>query len=233
MSSRVRRVTQNTPVAAFHWGGEAPPVAPPPTAPVVHEPQPEHNQAALDAHLAALEREAFAKGFAQGEMAGAEAANQRGEMMLHRLMQTIEELTQVRAQMIHQTERQMVQLALAVARRVVQREVSLDPDLLIAMARVALERLGETAQVKIRLHPDDYEAAGAARVAQLSGSNVMILADAHLSRGGCRIESDMGIMDVGAEAQLQEIARALLGEEHEAAHAHAPATVVRAFEQAS
>ena len=45
--------------------------------------------------------------------------------------------------MIHQTERQMVQLALAVARRVVHREVSLDPDLLIAMARVALERLGD------------------------------------------------------------------------------------------
>ena len=50
----------------------------------------------------------------------------------------------MRAEMIHQTERQMVQLALAIARRVVHREVSLDPDLLLAMARVALERLGET-----------------------------------------------------------------------------------------
>jgi flagellar assembly protein FliH len=182
-----------------------------------------------DAHLAALEREAFAKGFAQGEMAGAEAAGQRGEMMLHRLTQTIEELTQVRAQMIHQTERQMVQLAMAVARRVVQREVSLDPDLLVAMARVALERLGETAQVKIRLHPDDYEAAGAARVAQLAGSSVMILADAHLSRGGCRIESDMGALDAGVDAQLQEIARALLGDDSESTGSN----VVRAFEQAS
>ncbi len=166
-----------------------------------------------DAHFAALEREAFAKGFAQGELAGAEAAGQRGEMMLHRLTQTLEELTQVRAQMIHETERQMVQLALAIARRIVHREVTLDPDLLVAMARVAMERLGETAQVKVRLHPDDYGAAGAARVAQLAGSNVMILADAHLSPGGCRIESDMGILDAGVDAQLAEIARALLGED--------------------
>jgi flagellar assembly protein FliH len=214
MSSRARRVTSATAVTPFHWGGiiEQP----------VYEDQiiyetPVENTAMRDAHLAALERDAFAKGFSQGELAGAEAAGQRGEMMLHRLTQTLEELTQVRAQMIHQTERQMVQLALAVARRIVHREVTIDPDLLIAMARVAMERLGETAQVKVRLHPNDYEAAGASRVAQLAGSNVMILADAHLSRGGCRIESDMGILDAGVDAQLQEIARALLGEEDGAA----------------
>jgi flagellar assembly protein FliH len=209
MSSRARRVSSAAAVTPFHWGG------------VVehHLPQeqiyedPVDTAGMRDAHLASLERDAFAKGFAQGEMAGAEAAGQRGEMMLHRLMQTLEELTQVRAQMIQQTERQMVQLALAVAKRVVHREVSIDSDLLIAMARVAMERLGETAQVKVRLHPDDYEAAGAARVAQLAGSNVMILADAHLSRGGCRIESDMGILDAGVDAQLQEIARALLGDD--------------------
>jgi flagellar assembly protein FliH len=224
MSSRARRVSGPATVTPFNWGTEASAPAQP-----VHQEHDAEHQARRDAHLAALEREAFAKGFAQGELAGAEAAGQRGEMMLHRLTQTIEELTQVRAQMIFQTERQMVQLAMAVARRVVQREVSLDPDLLIAMARVALERLGETAQVKIRLHPDDYEAAGAARVAQLAGSNVMILADAHLSRGGCRIESDMGVLDAGVDAQLQEIARALLGDESESTSNN----VVRAFEQAS
>jgi flagellar assembly protein FliH len=225
MSSRARRVSGPATVTPFNWGGES---AAPASQPVHYENSAE-NQALHDAHLAGLEREAFAKGFAQGERAGGEAAGQRGEMMLHRLTQTIEELTQVRAQMIYQTERQMVQLAMAVAKRVVQREVSLDPDLLIAMARVALERLGETAQVKIRLHPDDYEAAGAARVAQLAGSNVMILADAHLSRGGCRIESDMGVLDAGVDAQLQEIARALLGDESESTSNN----VVRAFEQAS
>ncbi|HEY6359859.1 MAG TPA: FliH/SctL family protein [Vicinamibacterales bacterium] len=208
MSSRARRVNPAAMVTPFHWGGAAPSVPQEPSYDAAVD-----SRAMRDAHLAALEREAFAKGFAQGELAGGEAAGQRGEMMLHRLMQTLEELTQVRAQMIYQTERQMVRLAMAIARRVVQREVSLDPDLLMAMARVAMERLGETAQVKVRLHPDDYEAAGAARVAQLAGSNVMILADAHLSRGGCRIESDMGILDAGVDAQLQEIARALLGED--------------------
>ena len=33
-----------------------------------------------------------------------------------------------------------------------------------------------------------------------------------VSRGGCRIESDLGVMDAGVDAQIQEIARALLGD---------------------
>jgi flagellar assembly protein FliH len=184
----------------------------PPAGPVP-QPAPAVDSAELHARLASLEREAFAKGFAQGERAGNEAAGQRGEAMLRRLTQTLEELTTLRAQMIHQTERQMVQLALAVARRIVHREVSLDQDLLIAMARVALERLGESARVTVRLHPEEFAATAAARAADWTGSSVEVIADARVGRGGCRVESDVGMIDAGVDAHIQELARALLGEE--------------------
>jgi len=161
--------------------------------------------------LAELEREAFAKGFAQGERSGQEVADQRGEAMLRRLTETLQELTQIRSQMIHQTERQMVELTLAVARRVVHREVSLDPDLLVAMARVALDRLGEAAKITVRLNPDDYQLTGAARMTQLNAGNVTVVPDGRIARGGCRVESEMGILDAGIDAQIQEIAQALLG----------------------
>ena len=106
----------------------------------------------------------------------------------------------------------MVQLALAVARRVVHREISLDRDLLVAMARVALDRLGENVQVIVRLNPDDFDATAASRAAQWTGTNVSVVADSRVGRGGCRIESDLGVLDAGADAQIQEIARALLGD---------------------
>ena len=57
--------------------------------------------------------------------------------MLRRVAQTIEELAQLRRTIMRETERQMVQLALALARRVVLRELSLDPDLVAALAHVA------------------------------------------------------------------------------------------------
>jgi flagellar assembly protein FliH len=212
MSSRARRLDAAT-VQAFSWvdSGAAKPVGGTPASPVPASPLSDE-QAALQERRAAIEREAFAKGFAQGERAGAEAAGKRGEVMLRRLTETLDELTSLRAQMIHQTEHQMVQLALAVARRVVHREISLDRDLLVAMARVALDRLGESAQVTVRLSPEDFEATAAARAAQWTGTNVTVVADSRVSRGGCRIDSDLGVMDAGADAQIQEIARALLGD---------------------
>lgn len=222
MSSRAWRVPDGGSVAPFVWHGPAPgprqhaaprPAAADPPSPADTEPP----TVSHESRLAAIERDAFAKGFAQGERAGADSAAQRGEAMLRRLAQTLDELTDIRAQIVHQTERQMVELALAVARRIVRREVTLDHDLLVAMARVALERLGESARVTIRLHPDEYAATAGARAGQLAGTHVTVVADAGVPRGGCRVESDFGDIDAGVDAQIQELARALLGEEEGAA----------------
>ena len=204
------------PVSAFDWGGsDTPPGAPAATARAEETPA----AAPKQAQLAALERDAFAKGFEQGERAGAEAAGKRGEAMLRRLSDTLSELTTLRATMIRQTEGQIVELALAVARRVLHREITLDRNLMIAIARVALDRLGESAQVTVRLHPEEYEATGAARVSEFAGSNVTFVPDPRVGRGGCRVESEMGLVDAGVDAQIQEIARALLGDEQAGARA--------------
>jgi flagellar assembly protein FliH len=212
MSSRARRIDASG-AHPFTWLGSRPPAHQARQQDAAANARTEEeDQAALEARLAALERDAFSKGFAQGERAGGEAAAQRAEAMLRRLTETLEELTTLREQMIHQTERQMVQLALAIARRIVHREVSIDQDLLIAMSRVALDRLGESAQVTVRLNPQDFEATSAVRSAAWAGSHVTVVADARIGRGGCSVESDFGVMNVGVDAQIQEIARSLLGE---------------------
>jgi flagellar assembly protein FliH len=206
MSSRARLATGAVVIAPFDWQTQAESLG----ATTAGDAR---NAAALDPqHLAALERDAFAKGFAQGERAGGEAAAQRGEAMLRRLAQTLEEVTQLRTRMIRETEQQMVQLALAVARRIVHREISLDQDLLMAIARVAMDRLGESARVTIRLNPDDFAACAAGREHDWAGSHVTPVSDARVPRGGCRIESDFGAVDAGVDAQLHELAQALLNE---------------------
>jgi flagellar assembly protein FliH len=168
---------------------------------------------------AAIERDAFTKGYAQGERAGMDAAATRAEAMLRRLAQTIEELGELRNEMIHRTERQAIQLVLAIAERIVQREITLDRSLLLGMARVALDRLGEYGSATIRLNPDDYQAIGAKP--SIDGAAVEVLADASVPRGGCHVQSDFGFMDVSPESQFRELARALLedGEPSPGGHA--------------
>ena len=103
----------------------------------------------------------------------------------------------------------MVQLALAVARRVVHREVSLDPQVLATLMRVALERVSDATKVTVRLNPVDHQSVTAASSGSAS-DQVTVTADGRVPRGGCKVESEYGDVDAGVDAQIQEIARALL-----------------------
>jgi flagellar assembly protein FliH len=163
--------------------------------------------------FAALERDAFTQGFAQGERAGNEAAATRVDALLRRLALTIDELAVLRSDILHKSERQLVQLALAVARRITLRELTIDRALLLAMARAALDRLGETSSATIRLHPDDYRAIAAPGEPEAAPGSVRVVADATIAPGGCVVQSDVGLIDVGLDAQLAEIAAVLAGDD--------------------
>jgi flagellar assembly protein FliH len=229
MSSRARLVDGAARVERFAWpvvpapdgGGGAPVLLPPveavaelpaPAAGAVPGPPPQPSPAEQQSHLAALEREAFGKGYAQGERAGIEAGTKRTDAMLRRIAQTLDDLGRLRAAIVRDTERQMVQLALSLARRIVHREVTLDPTLVAAMAHVAVARLGESAPATIKLHPDDYAVISALRGDQWEGPHVAVLPDPAVSRGGCVVESSFGTVDGSLDAQFDEMARALLGD---------------------
>ena len=209
MSSRARRVPPSAEVERFAWGGA--PARPAASASLVGaapEPAP---TPAVD--LAALEREAFTKGYAQGERAGTEAGAARAEAMLRRLAQTLEDLQGLRRELIRRTERDVAELALAIARRVLHRELALDHDLLLALARVALDRLGDVATASIRLHPEDYAVAMTGRGAlSASAAGVQIVSDPAVHRGGCVVQSEFGSIDVGLATQIDELTHTLLGD---------------------
>jgi flagellar assembly protein FliH len=208
-------------VRAFTWGVETldevegqavPPRSADVPAPAQAPAAPELSPSEQQARLAALEREAFAKGYAQGERAGIEAGAKRAEAMLRRVAQTLEDLGGLRKTIVRDTERQLVQLALVLARRIVTREVSLDPTLVAAMAHVALDRLGEVSPATIKLHPDDYAVVVANRGEPWEGPQVAILPDPSVARGGCLVESAFGVVDGSLDAQFEEMTRALLGD---------------------
>jgi len=176
---------------------------------------PAHPPADLTERLGAVERDAFAKGYTEGDRSGQQAAAQRNEAMLRRLVATIEEIASVRAGMMRKTERELVKLAVAMAERIVRREVDSDAELLAGMARVAIDRLGQDIAATIHLNPEDYEAMMTARKGAAFEGAVEVVADAMVGRGGCLVKSSFGTVDAGIDTQIREMSHALLGEETE------------------
>lgn len=210
--SRARRlVGASVHVAPFPWLGNvdlAPPALPGPQGNV----PPLVPAGPTSTDLSEIERQAFAKGYQQGERAGLEAGGHRAEAMIRRMSDTLEELGALRREMIQQTEAQIVRLALTIAKRILRREVSLDQDLTVAMARVALDRLGEHSGATIRLHPEDYARTVGTQPDGWDSDQVSVVADDNISRGGCRIESAFGFVEASVDAQFAEIEKAVMAD---------------------
>jgi flagellar assembly protein FliH len=112
-----------------------------------------------------------------------------------------------------QWELQAVNLAVAIAERILRREVKARPEITLDLLRETLQMAAGSQQLTIRLHPLDCETLGSqaeALVKRLAGlAAVQIVADPTVSPGGCRIETDHGNIDATLETQLARIAQEL------------------------
>jgi flagellar assembly protein FliH len=108
-------------------------------------------------------------------------------------------------------EREVVQLALAVARKILHREAQLDPNVLAGIVRVTLEKLETGTKVNLHVHP--REAADWRHYFACQMENVPtpeVFEDPAVAPGECRIETSLGSTEVGLETQLKEIETGLL-----------------------
>ena len=100
------------------------------------------------------------------------------------------------------------------AKHVVRCELQSQPELISAVATEALDALLQGARhTTLRVHPDDHAlvATGAADALRTAGAR--LLSDAAVSRGGCLVESDIGLVDASIEARWQRAAAVLGSEE--------------------
>src|SRR5207245_183547 len=86
-------------------------------------------------------REAHAAGIREGEAAGRARATAEVQPVIDRLTRSIEEISGLRARLRAEAEADLVQLSLAIARRVLRREIALDPEALHGLILGALQKL--------------------------------------------------------------------------------------------
>jgi flagellar assembly protein FliH len=144
-----------------------------------------------------------------------EKVGQRMETLLPALEKVVAELTDAKQAWLRHWEASAIHLAAKVAARVVRRELEHDPQITIDLVREALEMSAGSSQVKILLNPTDFETLGGnvkslcAEIARSAKAEV--IADATVSPGGCRLETQHGVIDQQIESQLDRIAAELIG----------------------
>lgn len=161
-------------------------------------------------NAALIEQAAHDKGLAQAEARiSAEVAAQVSDLR-EELTESIAKVSDLYGVMAIQAERELVELALEIAKKIVQREVSIDREVALTLARVTLGRLHNRSAAALHLHPEDcaYVSANLEKL-NFYGA-VELIEDRSISPGSCLVRTEMGDIDARIEQQFEEISRGLL-----------------------
>lgn len=127
------------------------------------------------------------------------------------LSDTLEQLSDLRTAITSCVERELVHLAIEIAKKVVHREVTIDNEIVMTLARIGIARLHNRVAATIHLHPDDFVYVTTHRESLDAGHALELVEDRSIGRGGCLVQTEMGDVDTRIEQQFAEIERAFLG----------------------
>jgi flagellar assembly protein FliH len=138
------------------------------------------------------------------------------EMALEKLKTTFPALEAAGEAMVYERDRWLsrwettaVGLAIAIAEKILHREIELRPETAVELVRETLDLAAGSSRLQLRMHPEDVTLLGpnaddVVRAASRCGE-VEIIADSTIARGGCVIETQHGTIDAQFDTQLERI----------------------------
>ncbi len=127
---------------------------------------------------------------------------------------TLREARQRSKEIIASSERKIVELAMAVAERLVYRQLDLEPETITSIARETINMLNEGNQVDLYVNPTDFEKCLEYSVSLKKEypdiNKLEILPDPQLPRGSCRVESESGVVEYLIDEEKEQLKEMLL-----------------------
>lgn len=162
--------------------------------------------------LQQAESEGFEKGFARGLQQGISAGQKEVVERIKRLDSVIAELERIKERKIQEVLPELVDLSLEIAQKIVHKKIEQDRDVVIAVVRDAVRKIGREEKMLIRVNPGDYDTmiSGLEVLKEESRlKDITIEPSESVSPGGCYIETPTAEVDARIEEQIMELRDAI------------------------
>lgn len=164
--------------------------------------------------------EGYQQGFDQGLAEGSKQAYDENSDSLHKKVaefaSLIESLRDPFKALDDEVERELVKLSIAIATQIIRREIKLDPGQVIASVRAAINVLPLSSQkIQLYLHPEDAELVRSALSLDEMSTAWGVVEDPLITRGGCKVDTDISHVNATVENRLAAVIATLLGGERE------------------
>lgn len=164
--------------------------------------------------LVDLQEEAYKEAFDQGLAEGRKAGQIEVRAQVEKLAGMFHDLARPFEVLDAEVERELLTLAMALARQIVRRELKTDPTQIIGIVRDAIAALPVTARdVRVHLHPEDAAVVREHLAPTESERAWTLVEDPVMARGGCQITTTTSRIDARLETRLAAILSELMGTE--------------------
>jgi flagellar assembly protein FliH len=175
---------------------------------------PSNSKMATVGGLVDLQAEAHKEAFQQGLEEGRQAGRAEIRAQVERLAGMFHDLAKPFEMLDAEVERELLTLAMALARQIVRRELKSDPTQIIGIIREAIAALPVAARdVRVHLHPEDAAVVRDNLAPTESERAWNMIEDPVMARGGCQITTATSRIDARLETRLASILSELLGTE--------------------
>ncbi|MCQ2576724.1 MAG: flagellar assembly protein FliH [Treponema sp.] len=161
-----------------------------------------------------LQRDAYREGYDKGHEEGYEKGKAEVERLIERMHRVLEAVMQRREEILKDTESQIVELVVLMARKVIKILSENQKNVVMANTLAALKKVKTRGEVILRLNVEDVKLTSEhvsefiQHVENVKGITVM--EDSTVERGGCIVETDFGAIDARISSQLQELENKIL-----------------------
>lgn len=163
-----------------------------------------------------LEREAYQKGYEQGQKDGYAFGASGIEKVRERLDTVATSLEQLPQQVLHEYRHWLIEAALTLSRHLLTAAVCINPAVLESLIDHILEHMDRSQTITIVLHPNDRDLLQKHGVLERwlspppqGQSPLRVTVDPSIQRGGCRVESALQDIDALVETRLENLREVL------------------------
>lgn len=165
--------------------------------------------AALEKALQEAEQTGYHRGLAEGRTQGARDAAEQQKPVLDRMVRAIADLAMLRPKLRIESEEGLIRLCVAIAHRVLKRELHMDPLALEGIMQAALSRVGTEEVFRIKVHPRQADAIRNQLSRLGVPESVPVDPTASMDEGDLVVETSAGGLDASINTQIAEVERGL------------------------
>ena len=161
-----------------------------------------------------LEQDAHRNGYEAGQKQGYEDGVAEANRLVERMHKMVESVMQRREEILSETESQIVELVILMARKVIKILSESQKNVVMANTLAALKKVKARGKVTLRVNLEEVKLTSAhiqefiQHVENIEA--IKVLEDSSVEKGGCIVETDFGAIDARISSQLTELENKIL-----------------------